>query len=120
MYKRVDWVYHPSTRLLRNMLSSYGSRFSALPTHSRDPLLRLADLGHSRQVLGAIPDTVDERDPTGLCDGVDEGLALLILCQLEVHAGNTVEQLLDQRAVLLALLDALLDLLEAGEQPAAD
>src|SRR4029453_12472673 len=100
--------------------SILGSELFSLSAHSSDPLLRLTDLGHRGQVLVAIPDAVDKRYPAGLRDGVDERFALLILCQLEVHASDAVEQLLDQRAVLLALLDTLLNLLEAGQQTAAD
>src|SRR5262249_20244944 len=98
-----------NTDNLRKRCERIGMGCPQLPAHSRDPLLRLANLGHGRQVLGAIPDAVDERDPARVRDGVDERLALLVLRQLEVHAGDAVEQFLDQWAVLLALLDALLD-----------
>src|SRR3954470_2208929 len=86
---------------------------SALPAHARDPLIRIANLGHGRQMLRLLPDAVDKRNALGVGHRVHERLALLILRQLEIHAGDSVEDLLEQRPVGLALLNTIFDLLEA-------
>src|SRR4051794_24675635 len=80
-----------------------------LPAHARDPRARVANLGHGRQMLGPLPDAVDEGHALRIGHRVHKRLALFVLRELEIHAGDAVEDLLEQRTVALALLNTRLD-----------
>src|SRR5436190_6992852 len=62
-----------------------------LGSHPGHPRLRLTDLGQGRQVVGRLPDLVEQRPPALGLDSLDEPLAELVLEELGLDAEQPLD-----------------------------
>ena len=80
----------------------------------------LFDLAVARQRLGALPQARQRGLAAGVGDGADEDLALLVLLELEVHAGQAEHRALERRPLRASLVEARADPLDVRDQVVAD
>src|SRR5437773_112306 len=69
------------------------------------PALRLVNLGHRRQGVGSGPHTVEPANALGSDRRVYELFAEHVLLELQVKPGQTGEQLLADRTILVSCLE---------------
>src|SRR5688572_30670144 len=103
--------------------SSLRARAVRRPTaveYPRDPPLRMLDLAVPRQRLRSLPQAGERRLAAAVGDGAHEDLALLVLLELEVHAGQPEHRALERRSLVASLVEARADALDVRDEIRAD